>query len=69
MRTLVLSSGKTGGTRWLATRVAGDHENPVCWSLPFDASPGAVSRLVLTWENRLDLDELFRRNLDREVLP
>jgi AraC-like DNA-binding protein len=68
-RVVMISSNRTGGRRWLATRIAGDQDNPVCWSVEFDGSAGASTSLVLTSENQLDLDGVFTTNLDHEVLP
>ena len=69
VRPVVLTSEAVGGTRWLATRVAGAEGQYVCWSLPFDAAAGASSRLVLTRDNSVGLDELFMEHLDRQSLP
>ncbi|MEN0111442.1 MAG: hypothetical protein AAF805_12035 [Planctomycetota bacterium] len=63
-----LTSNGHEGRRWLVTRVAhrdGDPTDPVCWAIPFDATPGETARLVLNEANAVDVAGVYARVLGR----
>lgn len=55
----VLSSNDAGGKKWIVTKTADIHGQPICWSIPAEVKIGKRSYITLNSSNKFDLQTAY----------